>query len=262
MITSILTGLLAVFFSAAMANSVTKPAAFTKEQTKELEEVIHNYLLNNPGVLFEMEAKLREKEIAARKERLKKVEEALTKYKDNLFGEKESVNRLVTGNPKGNVVLVEFTQHQCPACKQSAVVVEEVVKENSSIRNVTIFWPFLGKDAAFSAKAVLAAKEQHRGGELNELLFKAKGPIDRDKVTEIAKSISGLDLDKLLKELESLAIEKELAANFKLAGDLGLSGTPTLIVANKELTKFSLVSDQAGDLKAGLLAAIAKVTEK
>ena len=50
----------------------------------------------------------------------------------------------VLGNPDGDITIVEYSDYQCPYCKQIAPVVDQVVKEDGKIRMVLKDWPVLG----------------------------------------------------------------------------------------------------------------------
>jgi len=233
----------AIFFLLALSlqNSVAakdgKSAEFTPTQTKEIEKIVHDYLLKNPKILRETSKKLKELEQA---EEQTKIEANIAKYKKEIFNDK-GPGRLVLGNPQGKIIIAEFTQHQCPSCKSSAIILHELVKSNPEIKLIVIYWPFLGGNAIHTAKSVLAAEEQNKGAELNHAIFAHEESITKDKLDPVIKSIKDLDDKKLSSAIENKKHDKGLSNNFNLAQKLGLTGTPAIIFTNKEMTKFSLV---------------------
>ena len=135
--------------------------------------------------------------------------------------------RVVTGNLDGKVIVAKFIQYQCPHCKVVEPYIGKLLKENPDVKLITIYWPFYGNDAVYAAKAALAAQKQNKFNELNQALLAVPGFVTQEKVDDIIKTIPGLDVKKLHKDMNARALDKGLKANIKLAQDLGLTGMPT-----------------------------------
>jgi protein-disulfide isomerase len=236
--------------TSAAENTIDANRSFTTSQIKELEQIIHNYLVNNPQVLIEAGKKLQKQE---QEEQKAKLLENVIKNKNRLFDAK-ALGRLVLGNPQGKIILTEFTQHPCQHCKSATIIVDKLLKNHPEIRFITVYWPFFGEDAAYTAKAVLAAQKQNKAKELNETMFFYHEPVTKNNFDIVIKSVTGLDAKKL--HADMAVMEKELDAalkeNFKLAQDLGLGGTPALIFANNTLTKFSVLPGQTAQFEEDL----------
>ncbi len=215
---------------------------FTPAQIKELEKITHDFLLNNPKILIEMGKKLQKEE---QKEQKNKIMAGAKKHKSRLFDSK-APGRLVLGNPEGKIILVEFTQHQCHHCKDATVVANNLLKNHPELKFIVIYWPFFGEDAVYTAKAVLASQKQNKAKELNEAMFAYKDPVTKDKADAVIKSVAGLNAKKLYADMAAMdkELDEALKENFNLAQDLNIVGTPALFLANKELTKISLPSEQ------------------
>jgi protein-disulfide isomerase len=219
------------------------PKSFSPTQVKELEQIIHGYLVNNPQILIEVGKKLQGLEQQEKKEQIEQIKKNIPKYKKQIFDTK-APGRILLGNPDGKIIVAEFTQHQCPHCKATAATINKLLKNHPEIQRITIFWPFFGNDATYTAKAVLAAQKQNKAELLNLAFFDQDMFITKSKADDIIQSIPALDSKKLHSNMNNKEFNNGLVANFKLAQDLNLIGTPTLIFANKEMTKFSLIPGQ------------------
>ncbi|MBU0743970.1 MAG: thioredoxin domain-containing protein [Gammaproteobacteria bacterium] len=238
-----------------IALAAEAPTNFTPPQVNEIEKIVHDYLINNPQVLVEVGKKLQDQEQQEKQAQIAQIKTNIPKYKKQLFNTK-APGRLVLGNPNGKIIIAEFTQHQCPVCKNTTTILGKLLKNNPEIKLIIIYWPFFGNDAAYTAKAVLAAQKQNKGEELNQLFFNQNTFITKSKADPLIQSIPGIDSKKLLADINNKEFNNSLKDNFKLAQELNLIGTPTLILANKELTKFSLVPGQTPNFESDLAKAI------
>lgn len=220
-------------------------------ETKKIEKIIHDYLVNNPEVLIEASKKLQEKELAKEKTQLAEINANLPKYKNQIF-DPNAPGRVVLGNPQGKIIIAEFTQHQCPHCKVAKPIVDDLLKNNPEVQLIIIYWPFFGKDASYTAKAVLAAQKQNKFHELEQAIFTADGFVSTEKANTIIKALPTIDQKKLFADITSPELDAGLKANFKLAENLKLIGTPSFIFTNKNMKKFSLVPGQTQTFKQDL----------
>ena len=233
--------------------------SFTPPQVKQIQNIVHKYLLDNPTVLIEVGQKLQAREIANEKAKIAQIQAAIPKYKNQIF-DTNAPGRVVLGNPKGKIIVAEFTQHQCPHCRHAVPVVNKWVKANPDVQLIVIYAPFFGNDAVYSSKAVLAAQKQNKFEELEQAILAPETFINKEKTDAIIKSIASIDSKKLYADMDDKNLERGLKNNLKLVGDLGLIGTPTFIFANKEMTKFSLVPGQTADFENDLSRALKEVS--
>ncbi|KTC84872.1 DsbA family protein [Legionella brunensis] len=223
--TSLLTaGVLAtaVVSPSAIAASASSDA-MSATQKKEIEKVIHDYLVNNPEVLLEASQALQQKQQQAMQE------QAQAAIKDNA-NQLLNDNLTVVGNPKGNVTLVEFFDYQCIHCKKMAPVISELIKKDNNLRVVYKEFPIFGKSSDMASRVALAAAMQGKYKEMHEALIKQDKRLNDQVVMDTAKSI-GLDMTKLKADMESKTVTDALDANRQLAEKLHLMGTPAFIIA-------------------------------
>lgn len=136
------------------------------------------------------------------------------------------------GNADGDVTIVAFLDYNCPYCKQSAPDLARVVKEDGRIRLVYKDWPILTEASVYGAQLALAAAYQGRYGTVHDALMGIPGRrIDEKRMLE-AMAASGVDLDRLMADLNAhiADIGALLKRNNAQAESLGLKGTPTYLV--------------------------------
>jgi protein-disulfide isomerase len=143
---------------------------------------------------------------------------------------------VVLGDPDAPVTLVEFADLQCPYCARFtrtafAVIVEEFVR-TGEVRLVFRGVAFLGPDSEKALRAVLAAGQQRKLWQLVELLYAHQGPensgwVTDELVRELGGGVEGLDVERMMAERTSEAVEVELALAAQAADRARVDGTPT-----------------------------------
>lgn len=243
--TLITTGVSSLAFAAngPVNNTAATPATanatqFTPEQTKQIEQIIHNYLVKNPQVLVEVSQSLQQQEMA----KMQKVAgKAIEQNKADLFQNPASP---VVGNTNGTVTLIEFMDYQCAHCKEMTPVIDALLKANSNLKIIYKELPIFGATSEYAAKAALASVKQGKYAQFHEALMQDQNPLNKDEVMKIAKTV-GLDTDKLAKDMEDPAIAKQLQDNMKLAQALGLMGTPAIIIGTPQGKNASFIPGTA-----------------
>lgn len=209
--------------TAVIASPSFAQDTFNPTQKKEIEQVIHNYLVKNPEVLIEASTALQQKQQRAMQEQ---AQVAIRKNAKALFSEKLAV----AGNPKGSVTLVEFFDYQCGHCKKMKPIINALIKNDKNLRVIYKEFPIFGKSSELASKAALAAAMQGKYQKMQAALLNKSKPLDEKSIMKAAKSI-GLDMSKLVKDMGSDTVKNALAANRELAEKMNLMGTPAFIVA-------------------------------
>ena len=138
----------------------------------------------------------------------------------------------VSGNPQGDITIVEFFDYNCPYCRQVASVLDELMQSDPNIRVVYKEFPILGPNSTFAARAALAARKQEKYLEFHSAVMMGRRVADQATVLEFAR-IVGLDIDRLKTDMENPAIAAILERNLSLAEALHISGTPAFVIADK-----------------------------
>lgn len=223
----------AIVAGALVASNAVKAetSALSTPQKKQMEQVVHDYLVNHPEVLLEASQALQKKQ---QDDMQKVAKSAIRQNATDLF----KPDGAYSGNPKGNVTIVEFFDYQCVHCKRMKPIISELSSKNPKVRVIYKELPIFGKNSQTAAKAALAAAKQGKYEAMQAALFKVEKRLDNDLVMATAKSI-GLDMDKLKADMESKAIADEIELNQALAEKLNLMGTPAFILASTPDGKFN-----------------------
>jgi protein-disulfide isomerase len=215
----------------AAAPSDSATAAFSPEQKAQLENVIRDFILNNPEVLMESVNKMREKQQQAQNEQSK---EALKGEIAFLTGP----DMPDAGNKKGDVTIIEFFDYNCGYCKKAFTdTVAPAVEADKNVRFVFIELPILSESSRLAAEYAMAAAEQGKYWEYHKALMNFKGPKTEETLTAEAQKI-GLDVAKLKTDAKSQKVQDLLKKKTESAQKLAISGTPAFIVGDEIIRGF------------------------
>ncbi len=191
-----------------------------------LGKSIREYLMANPEVLVEAMQELERKQDSQRDSQAGK---AIQEHREGLLNDPESP---ITGNPQGDVTIVEFSDYQCPYCKRAHAAVKSVLAADGKVRLVFKDLPILGEPSRIAALAALAARVQNKHLAMHNALMEFNGKLDRDKIMEIAGSV-GLDVAQLQKDMEDPKLKAMIERNMELAQALGVRGTPAFVIGKQ-----------------------------
>lgn len=156
-------------------------------------------------------------------------------------------NNPFVGNPNGSKIIVEFFDYACAHCKRQAVELNKLIREDSDVKVIFADLPIM------SANSLTAAQlDVYIGIKNPEKLEKfyielSKHNIDIASIKSVLKMV-GLPENYLNKAKDSKEVANILEANYNYAREVGLQGTPALLVNRKFIG--GMVS--ADDLKAML----------
>lgn len=219
------------------ANVAFAAKQFTKLQVKQIQTIIHDYLVTNPKVLVEASQVLQQQEIE--KARVQS-QSAIEKYSYQIFNDKD---KPIIGNPKGTVTIAEFFDYQCPFCKTMGPLVDNLIKANKNLKVIFYEWPIHGGPSLYGTQAALAAMNQNKYYELHTALTKKGYPLTNKDILNIAKKL-GINVDKLKEEMKSKNIENQIKDNFTLARNIKIMGTPAFIIGNTKTHQYKYIDGQ------------------
>ncbi|MFI5306747.1 MAG: thioredoxin domain-containing protein, partial [Polyangiales bacterium] len=140
------------------------------------------------------------------------------------------------GAAEAKVVVVEFSDFQCPYCAQAASTVHRLREQyENRIHFVFRHFPLsFHPDARSAAQAALAAQAQGKFWEYHDLLFGHQGELGADALLDYARKL-GLDLDAFRAASQSAATAARIADDVKLGESVQVQGTPTLFVDKQRI---------------------------
>jgi protein-disulfide isomerase len=137
----------------------------------------------------------------------------------------------VRGNPKAPVMIVEFSDYQCPYCHNVEPTLKEVLakygdKVSLSYRDFPL--AAIHSQAEMAAEASRCALEQGRFWEYHDQLFTAS-KLDKDALIEYARNLK-LDDKQFGSCLTSGKYKAEIDKDLQEGRKAGVSGTPGFFI--------------------------------
>ena len=190
-----------------------------------LEQMIEQYIRTHPEVIEQSLQSLENKRAAEEQERQKA---ALATHQQELLNDPASP---VSGNPAGDVTVVEFFDYRCGYCKRAASALTQLQQGDARVRVVYKDFPILGETSELAAKAALASNLQGKHRAFHEALLATKDDLTKEQLFRIAAE-AGVDVNRLDQDMTRPEWQPILDRNRALAKTLGISGTPAFIVGN------------------------------
>jgi protein-disulfide isomerase len=223
----LIAALIAMLF-ALVTTASARAQSFSSEQRGEIERIVKEYLLKNPELLEEVGAELEKRRAAAEAEKHRL---GVKEHAETIFNSPRQVN---LGNPQGDVTIVEFFDYNCGYCRRAMADMLDLIKSDPKLKYVLKEFPVLGESSLQAAQVAIAVRMQDRTGgkkylEFHQKLLSGRGQADKARALGVAKDV-GLDLTRIEKDLASDEIQATLDESVKLAGALGLNGTPSYVI--------------------------------
>ena len=215
----------AVAAMAFIAEGRAETPSTPKPDRGSIEKIVRDYLVEHPEIIEEALKALRAKrEIEQRQSD----RDAIAANGDALRAHPMTP---VSGNPAGDVTVVEFFDYQCGYCKRSLKPMMELLETDSKVRIVWKEYPILGPVSRFAARAAMAAGRQGRYYDFHVGVMSRRGQLTEAGVIGVAEKL-GLNIEQLRRDMKDPAIEKYLQETVRLAKTLGIWGTPAFVIGD------------------------------
>lgn len=194
------------------------PGALPAADTARVERVVRDYVLAHPELIPEamqrLEAREQGKAVAAAGDVGKPFGSAWT------------------GNPRGDVTLVEYYDYNCGYCRASLPLLKQLVERDPKLRIVYRELPILAETSRAAARASLLAASQGKFAVFHDSLY-AGGQVS-DATIAAAAARANVDLRQAAGF--NARADAEIARNLRTAASFGPLGTPTWVVGNRVLS--------------------------
>ncbi len=141
------------------------------------------------------------------------------------------------GGEKAAVIVVEFSDFQCPFCSRVSPALEKIHDVYGD--EVQIVFKHLPLSIHPKAPAAHAAAEAaHRQGrfwEMHDRIFSAQRDMSPENYREYATDM-GLDLAQYDRDVSSGSVKSRIDADVREAAKLGVTGTPSFFVNGRFLS--------------------------
>lgn len=243
-----------LFMSLAAIGFTATPSAaasFDTDQKQEIEKIVKDYLLENPGIIRDVFGLLRaedaKREAADREERAEQAKKALVENKDELLNAKGQV---VFGNPDGDVTLVEFLDYNCGYCKQAFASMIDLIDSDKNLRFIVKEWPVLGQPSMEAALVAMAVSKvaPDKYWDFHKDMMTLRTRANKELALRVAEKL-GISRAQLESHLEDRSLLKPIEENYRLAEALQLSGTPGFVIGDEVIPGFVPADVLIGKIK-------------
>jgi len=148
----------------------------------------------------------------------------------------------VRGNPAAKVILIEYSDLQCPACAFYYPVLKKLEEEfGDKLAVVYRHFPLpIHQNAKPAAYAAEAAGRQGKFWEMHDLIFESqKEWKDRKDINDVMKGYAqrlNLNTDQFTADFTSKEIREKVEVAYRSAISLGLNSTPTFFLNGKKIS--------------------------
>jgi protein-disulfide isomerase len=151
------------------------------------------------------------------------------------------------GNSDARVVVKEFSDFQCPACEAGAKSMKLLIEKfGDQIKFEYKHFPLtsIHENAFNAALASECANDQGKFWELHDKMFDNQDSLKKDDLKLFASQIDGIDTVSFDACLDSRAEKSIVDADVDEASELGVQGTPTFFINDKEVENYTLLEEE------------------
>ncbi len=218
---SLFTALLILFAAPALAQNLSSA------EKETINAQIRAYILQNPEIIVEAMQVLEQREQNAQANADRDLVASMREPLEN------DGYSLISGNPDGDVTLIEFLDYRCGYCKQAHDGVKALIASDPNIKFIIKEFPILGPESTFASRAAMASLQQGADAYLNfnDAMMRHRGDLDQHTVMRIAGE-AGIDQAKLDEDIQNPEIAANIRETYGLARRLDISGTPAFIIGD------------------------------
>jgi len=140
----------------------------------------------------------------------------------------------IKGDPKATLILLEFTDYQCPFCgrffRTALPEIDRVYIQTGKLRHVIKDFPLpMHEHAAEAAEAADCAGAQGKYWEMHDLLFNNQQALGLQQLTAYANNLK-LDMKAFDHCMSTGAFKDKIARDIAEGQQIGVTGTPSFIL--------------------------------
>lgn len=196
-----------------------------------VEQIVRDYILENPEVIEEALIALQAKREAEAEEATR---EAFAANSDALFN---TATDYSIGPADAPVTVVEFFDYRCGFCKRSTEWAMDLSESyDGQVRLVFKELPILSAESEKAALAALAAGKQDKYFEAHVALMELDNSsgFDTEAIDSAVEAV-GVDIAKMRADMDSVDVQRQLAEMRSLARTLDITGTPYFIIGTSQV---------------------------
>ncbi|NEP02232.1 MAG: thioredoxin domain-containing protein [Symploca sp. SIO2E9] len=218
----------------------SSPALAASPINPNLEEQVLQIIRTHPEVIIEAAQLYQQQQLQKRKQAQQKSLQAFRTNPEALIGNSPTI-----GATENKILLVEFSDFQCPYCAKVTQTVKQFIAQHQD--EVTLVYKHLPlasihPQATSAAQAAWAAGKQGKFWEYHDSLFAQRENLGEELYIEIAQRLK-LNLEKFNLDRNGEAVAKDIQADVSLAQTLNLDGTPSFIIKEEVFSGAIELSD-------------------
>ncbi|BAZ22122.1 DSBA oxidoreductase [Kalymmatonema gypsitolerans NIES-4073] len=232
------------------------PADAANRISSQLEQQILQVIREHPEALIESVQAYQQKQQAQIQQAQQAFVRQMKTNPEEVIGESPT-----TGSPQSKILLVEFSDFECPYCAQAHKTLKQfMAKHKDEVTLVYKHFPLtsIHPQAMPAATAAWAAQQQGKFWEYQDALFTHQKELGEPLYLDIAENLN-LDLEKFKRDRQSRALRGDrqsstdkgdrsyadtaIEKDIQLAERLGLSGTPFFVMNGQTLSGALQLSD-------------------
>ena len=209
-----------IALSAMLIGLATTPvkADLDQKDRAEMQQVIEQYIKDNPQVLRDALVSLAAREEAER-------------VKAGVMAVRNDDGDPVMGNPNGSLTVYEFSDYNCGYCKRMFAPIMQMLAKNGDVRMVIKEFPILSQSSVTAAKAGIASQKQGKFKSFHTEMMTYRGQINDASIMQAAGA-AGLDLAQLKQDMDSPETAAIIGRTRSAAAALNINGTPGLVIGD------------------------------
>ncbi|GBF80542.1 DsbA family protein [Aphanothece sacrum] len=215
--------LLVIFVSLLMGLMTLSGCTNSLLGTSQLSDQVLQIIRDNPQVVIEsVVAYQQQQEKKSKQDKLAFFQQMITEP-DSIIG-----NSPITGAEESKIVLVEFSDFQCPFCAKVDEIVKDFMdKHQDEVTFTYKHFPLnsIHAQAQLASQSAWAAQQQGKFWEYHDALFENQDKLGKELYTKIAQDLN-LNLEQFESDRQTNEAKIAINEDIKIAEILGLNGTP------------------------------------
>ncbi len=213
-------------------NLVTPKLSTDDLDTKDVQEIVKNYILDNPEVLLQSLENFQASRVEKQNEKIAlKINAKRSELSDtSIFPS--------IGNQAADVKIIAFMDYACGYCQKSQLILNQLLTEDPKLLVIYHMSPILGESSKYLTKVALTVNKlaKDKFPQLNSLFLQNKIENKQD-VAKILTDI-GLKYSDIEEEMHLENAQKVMDKSLNLAKYLEASGVPLFIIKDKIYSGF------------------------
>lgn len=220
--------------------STPTQAGSSQPTDAQLQAKVLQIIRDNPQVIIESVQGYQQKQQSQQQQAQKAFLQQMKADPKSVIGDSPT-----TGSPEQKIVLLEFSDFQCPFCAKAHETIKQFIAGHKD--KVTLTYKHLPltqihPEAMPAAKAAWAAGQQGKFWEFHDAMFTQQKQLGEPLYVATAKALN-LDLKRFDQDRNSDAASKAIQKDVEMAEKLGVPGTPFLLMNGEPVPGNAQVKD-------------------